>query len=347
MIAYWIAFLIPVTAVLSPFRATSHFRRTIWIAIGLYFTVFVGLRHEVGADWLNYLAQFSDMAEGNLQWSEPGYASLNWAMAKAGLDIHAVNLVCGAIFVAGLLYFCRQEKFPWLAVAVAIPYLVIVVAMGYTKQAVSLGLLLWGLVRLQRGELKTFTAAMLLATMFHATALICLLFAALSARRMSLRLPLVAITLLVSVALGFLAQRLEALYSRFAVASDLQSAGAAVRLAMSVLAFAALLVFRKRWRKEYGPIELWAWMGALSVVCLALVPFASTAVDRVGLYFSPLQLVVWARVPTLVRGIVPRTLVVLAILCGYAAVLAVWLNLGNNAQTWIPYQNVLLDWVFN
>ena len=169
----------PIVVISAFLGETQIMSRVLLIAMGIYFALFVGLRHEVGRDWVNYLAQFQNPNES---WSEPGYAILNIVSRAMGLDIHFVNLVCGTIFVAGLLSFCQREPLRWLAVAVAVPYLIIVVGMGYTKQAASLGLLFWGLVRLQRGELKTYVVAIILATAIHATALICLLFAAITAR---------------------------------------------------------------------------------------------------------------------------------------------------------------------
>ena len=56
--------------------------------------------------------------------------------------------MAGAIFAIGLVVFCRNLPRPWLALAVAVPYLVIVVAMGYSRQGVALGLAMLGLVAL-------------------------------------------------------------------------------------------------------------------------------------------------------------------------------------------------------
>ena len=44
-----------------------------------------------------------------------------------------------------LIRFCLAQADPWLSVLIAIPYMVIVVAMGYTRQAVALGILMVGL----------------------------------------------------------------------------------------------------------------------------------------------------------------------------------------------------------
>ena len=345
MIVYYFVFFIPALAVLSPFRLTPASQRFLWLATGVCFAFFVGLRHEIGTDWPNYQKQFYDMAGGDLPWSEPSYSFLNYYSAVLGFDIHAVNLVCGIVFTVGLFSFCWQERLPWLALVVAVPYLMIVVGMGYTKQAAGLGLLLWGLVRLQRGQIKTYVVAVLLATTFHTTALVCLIFAALRARTKGLRFTLIFMAVVVTLLSIFIAQRLDALYGRLANVNILDSSGAAIRLTMNVVSLAGLLAFRKRWQEQYGSIELWVWMGGLSAIGLAFTPIASTAVDRVALYFLPLQIVVWSRLPTLMVGIWQRTQAIAVIIIGYAAVLAVWLNFGNQSHHWLPYQNVLVEWL--
>ena len=43
-------------------------------------------------------------------------------------------------------FFVRRQPMPWLGLLVAIPYLVIVVGMGYSRQAIALGLFYWHLL---------------------------------------------------------------------------------------------------------------------------------------------------------------------------------------------------------
>ncbi len=44
--------------------------------------------------------------------------------------------------MSGLVQFCRKQPLPWLALAVAAPFIIIVVGMGYTRQSVALGFIL-------------------------------------------------------------------------------------------------------------------------------------------------------------------------------------------------------------
>jgi len=67
----------------------------------------------------------------------------------------------------------------------------------------------------------------------------------------------------------------------------------------------------------------------------------STTIDRIALYFIPIQLVVFSRVPVLITDTYHRTMFLLVVLIGYIAAMFVWLNYGANAGEWLPYQNLL------
>ena len=103
-------------------------------------------------------------------WGDPGYNALNWLFASQSWGIYGVNLVSAVIFSIGLVIFCRYQPRPWLALCLSIPYLVIVVAMGYSRQGVAIGLIMPGLIALERGRLLPFLLSMA-ATSFHSTAL--------------------------------------------------------------------------------------------------------------------------------------------------------------------------------
>jgi len=84
-------------------------------------------------------------------------------------------------------------------------------------------------------------------------------------------------------------------------------------------------------------------MALMTLGAMVLVPFASTAVDRMALYLAPLQLVVWSRLPLLFATVRARTFMIATILGLYATVMFVWLTYGTNARYWIPYHNVLFQ----
>ena len=83
-----------------------------------------------------------------------------------------VNLVCGIPFTYGLVQFAKTQPNPWLAITIAIPYLVITVGMGYSRQAVAIGMAMAGLAALSRGSFLKLVAYVLVGALFHRSAII-------------------------------------------------------------------------------------------------------------------------------------------------------------------------------
>jgi hypothetical protein len=349
MIPYWLLLLLPLWACLRAPRQPWPAWQTWTIGIGL--TLFIGLRHEVGGDWFNYLPYLT-RAEGLslaevVAWGDPGYNALNWLFASHPWGIYGVNLVSGAVFSAGLVLFCRAQPRPWLALCLAIPYLVIVVAMGYSRQGVALGLIMPGLLALERGRLRPFLLAMGAAATFHSTALVMLAFVvpAVPGRSLAMRALRLLLLLIVGGALvqTFLAARVEGLVGGY-IEAEYQSEGAAIRVAMNLLPGMLLVLWPKRFELTKQQLRLWRAMAFTSLACavaLVLLPANSTAVDRIALYVIPLQLVVGSRLPgTQLFGLSPRQLL-LAVLGFCVAVELVWLNFATHASGWLPYASVL------
>ena len=122
---------------------------------------------------------------------------------------------------------------------------------------------------------------------------------------------------------------------------QMQSEGAKIRVLMNFLPAILLLIYRKEWKQSYSDYSFWIWIALGSIMSLFLVSYATTAVDRIALYFIPLQLVVFSRLPYLARKqLSPEYIKVLIILL-YAAVLFVWLFFAGHSHCWIPYKNIL------
>ena len=349
MIPYWLLLLLPLWAsVRAPRRPWPAWHA--WL-IGIVLTTFIGLRHEVGGDWFNYipyLTRAQDLSLADVMvWGDPGYNALNWLFASQPWGIYGVNFVSAAIFSAGLVLFCRAQPRPWLALCISIPYLVIVVAMGYSRQGVALGLLMPGLLALERGRLRPFLVSMAAAATFHSTALVMLVFVvpAVPGRSPTMRALRLLLLLIVGASLvqTFLAARVEQLVGGY-IEVEYQSEGAAIRVAMNLLPGVFLLLWPKRFEFTHQQLRLWRAMAFTALGCaiaLALLPSNSTAVDRIALYVIPLQMVVGSRLPgTHLLGLTPAQLF-LSVLVFCLAVQFVWLNFATHASGWLPYASVL------
>jgi len=352
---YWLLFLVPAFQTVAKLRYPAQPLQStpwpaVWRVMFVYVALMVGLRHEVGGDWFPYLnhldAATDESFEEAFGHGELAYSLLNWIAAQSGLGVYFVNSVFALLVTWGLLSFCRNQPRPWLALVVAVPYLITVVAMGYARQGVAIGLAMLGLVALQNKTVFKFLLWVALAATFHKSAVILIPLAALSgSRRPALTLFLVFVT--AALLYGLLLQEyVDGLMAGY-LDAEYESTGAAIRVAMNALPAAVFLLRRKRFVLAPEQRTFWTWMawGALGFIVLLYVSPSSTAVDRVALYWIPLQLFVWSRVPDALgrRGGV-NAFWVYAVVGYSAAVHFVWLFFATHSYLWLPYQ--FYPWVW-
>ena len=347
MLTYWILVLLPAWLAMTRLRPVQiHGTRWsgYWWAVFVFLLLVIGLRHQIGMDWGTYLihilaAEYDSLGQAAMR-TDPAYSLLNWLAVQLGLGIYMVNTVCAALFSWGLLVFCRAQPRPWLALVVALPYLVIVVAIGYTRQGVAIGMVLLALVALSKRKLLHFVGFMVMAATFHKSAVILMPLAVLASTRNRIWTALwVGLTTLLFFVL--LLQESLAVFTANYIEVQYDSAGAAIRVAMNALPAFLFLLLRQRFVMPQADRALWSWMslGALVFVGLLAVSPSSTAVDRVALYWIPLQLFVLSRLPDALGQRNGHNVQWVSAVVGYSAtVLFVWLFFADHAWAWLPYQ---------
>ena len=365
MIPYWLLFLVfaagalwySSTHVAQPQPAgtmastPSHLRRSrgpgnrALIAAGLATALMIGLRFEVGTDWNSYDEIFEFISRDDLfralGRTDVGFALLNWIVGKADQDIWVVNLVCALLFMFGLVRFARHQPNPWLAIAAAVPYLVIGVGMGYSRQAVAIGLSMAGLVAVSKGSFNRFVMWVLLGALFHRTAVILIPIVAIAYSRNRFQAVVVG---LVGCLVGYYvltsSQGLEH-FQRVYVSRTYESEGAGIRLAMNLPPALIFLALSRRFTSNEIELRIWRNFAVIAVLSFVAYLFvtSNTALDRMALYIIPLQIFVFARLPNVFSSPTrPSGFLAVAVVAYSALVEFVWLNYSNNAQFWLPYQ---------
>lgn len=354
---YWLLFIVPAFQAVAKLEQASSLLpgkhwSVLWRVIFVLLVLMIGLRHEVGGDWANYLLNLEATSDVTLTEAlatqvDPGDSFVNWIASKSGLGIYLVNIVYATMFTWGLLAFCRNQPRPWLALSVAVPYLITVVAMGYSRQGVAIGLVMLGMVALEnKKSVIRFIVWVTLAALFHKSAVILMPLAVLAHTKNRL-LTLVWVTATAVLMFALLLQaHVDALIENY-IFSEYESAGAAVRVAMNALPATLFLLMRKRFGLSPVQRSFWTWiaLGALAFVVLLYLSAASTAVDRVALYWIPLQLFVWSRMPDAIgRPGAANAGWVYAVLVYSAGVYFVWLFFANYSTYWLPYK--FFPWVW-
>lgn len=352
---YWLLFLLPALQAITKLRnrvppLTGERWSDLWRLMLVFLTLMIGLRHEVGGDWFAYIEQLDGIADGSntitLRIQDPAFYLFNWLAIRSGFGVYLVNLFSAVFFSWGLLVFCRAQPRPWLALVVAVPYLITVVSMGYTRQGVAIGVAMLAMVALGQGNSLRFIFCIALAASFHKSAVLLVPLAVLcNSRRRFFTLLWVAVSGFALFAV-LLQESVDFLIYGY-LESQYQSSGAEIRIAMNALPAALFLIFRKRFQLSPEQRSFWilmAWSALLFIVLLIVSP-SSTAVDRVALYWIPLQLFVLSRLPdALGKKDCQNAAWVYAVVAYSAAVHFVWLFFSDTAFAWVPYQ--FYPWVW-
>ncbi len=158
MLTYWLMYFIPAGIALF-FGRSRQANQMLWISIGFIFILIIGFRYEVGGDWFNYIGHYDHIVglelKEAMRGGDPAHKFLNWLMARWDMGVYGTNVIYGAIFMWGLIRFSRQQPYPWLAIVAAVPYLITVVVMGYSRQAVAIGIFLLAISYLDEKKFKT------------------------------------------------------------------------------------------------------------------------------------------------------------------------------------------------
>jgi hypothetical protein len=357
MTAYLILFSVPAWFALTRVNQLGSSRNpTIfqWKLQSLFLVLIIGLRHETGGDWFLYEAEvtnfttlpfYSVITENQ---SDPAFRLLAWISPSFG-GLHFVNTTCGAIFALGLIAFCREQPEPWLALTVSVPYLIIVVAMGYTRQGVAIGLAMLGLVSLSRHRLLKSLFWLSIASTFHKSAVILIplaVFASARGKWISALGTAVVVTLAFVL---FLQESVDRLYAGY-VSDAMESSGALVRIIMNALPAVLFLLFRRKFSITESNKDFWIWMsfGAILFIPILAISPSSTAVDRVALYWIPIQIFVLSHLPTALRfGPRSESMIRITIVTYSFTILLVWLLASVHAYNWLPYRFYPFELIHN
>lgn len=355
---YWLLFLVPAFQAVSKRRQmtpslSGQRWSALWRTVFVLIALMIGLRHEVGGDWINYVANLAltanlTLLEAMAGIGDPADNILNWVAAQSNLGIYLVNSIHATIFTSGLLVFCRNQPRPWVALTVAVPYLITVVAMGYSRQGVAIGLSMLGLVSLEKKSVVKFLIWIALAATFHKSAVILVPLAVLAGTRHRLLILFWVCATLALLFILLLKEHVDTLLLNY-IEAKYGSSGAAIRITMNALPAAMFLLLRRRFQLSIPQRTFWTWMacGALAFVLMLVISPSSTAVDRIALYWIPLQLFVWARVPDALGHPGAANAGLVYAVVGYSATVHfVWLFFAENANSWLPYQFYPWFWLW-
>ena len=348
MITYWLLLTIPILLGLSPISPDRYLSILQWFLYFIVLAFLIGFRHEVGGDWVHYMhsntlyktlgdVNFADIFTNKYINKDFGFILIHWISQNFFNGIYATNFFVAVIFSSGLIRLCRLTPVPWLAFVISIPYLVIVVSMGYTRQSAAIGFIMHALASImQNNNNLKYYLYIFFAMTFHKTALIFFFLSVVKQSKAYLIVLLIFSPLFVYIFLDDIMQMVYFYY----LEQTFHSKGGSIRVFMTFLSALLLLHVRYKWKYEFDDYKLWRNIAISSIILTPFVFVASTLIDRLSLYFIPLQIVVISRYAYLISDTNIKTLFVLCVVLAYSLVLYVWIYYGHYSVYWLPYDNI-------
>ena len=342
-------------SIISIFEETFNkvFINRLYIFFLIIFFIFIGFRYEVGADWTAYknlhligykhLDDYFDIY--NFFIYDYGYIFISYIGSFISkTEAIFFNLFASALFVTSLHLFIKEYNQKFITLVISFPILITIVNMGFTRQSISISLLMISILLFLKKNFIISLFILLIGFSFHKAIIIILPFYLLSI--FFEKTPNLKTILLISITILFLGiiiylskTQMEAYFNYYFLNRiNKFSLGAFYRNGIFVIPSLIFLFFIYNLSKSILE-RCFYFFVSLFVIFIFLYTFInSTLADRIGFYFIPFQIFLYNRV---ILSLNYRTNVLLfkiLIIIIYFICLLAWLFFGNFSSYWIPYK---------
>lgn len=315
------------------------------LVIAFLYWFLIGWRFQIGVDWNNYLYIYEAAKNrpfGELvSTSEPAFRAMLWIGSVTGGGVILINAISAFVFCFGFFAMARRCREPFLAICVATPLVAVAVAMSGIRQAMAMGVIYYLFATWEKRGTLARTGFVLLASMFHFSAVFNGIFVALGSRLSPLaRIAAAAVVLLATFGtLWIFPDRLQFYSEAYLGEGSVTSPGALAHVFLLVAPALVYFVVRGHWQRVIGESELVRNMAIAALLSLPAVFVTSVGASRFSFYLWPVAMYVWSGLPGLMRSEAARYLYRIAVVAGCALVLILWLEFANSSWAYLPYRN--------
>ena len=345
---YYYIFFFPILILLFK----SEKIRKILILIYLTFLIiFVGLRYEIGGDWVNYIESAQDLLEPNfhlkisrdISWDILGYISIH-----IGSGVLFINCIVAIIFFVCLHKYLKTLPYYLIILTICFPFLVYNFAIGYSRQSVAFAFGLLAILAIRDKKIYSCFFYIVIAASFHKTGLFffILYFSKLSDKFTPKSIIKILIFIILLTALYFLllADKITWLYDYyFGSKNYFVSSGSVYRTAITLFAALIYLFMVKKNISKVEDRKIY-FIFAIAGIIIFLLHFKfSTFADRINYYLIPLQLFTFAHLIAQTPKFINKATLSTAMVFSYFAILFVQTNFSNDRPNYIPYRSWLTN----
>jgi len=320
-------------------------RRQIYYVVLWALFLFSAFRFQVGCDWSGYYYQY--LGAANIEWSlifnrrDPIWWATLVGIREVSLPYPVANIISSAVFFTGVHVLARRQPDPLGFLVLLFPILIINMPMSGIRQGAAIGLLCIAFAAFIDRRPIWYAFWVVVATGFHASALIFLLLLPLATGRYTKSRLILAAFLAIPGAFFLASGESAEVASIRYIGTGVEAFGAVFRV--GILGLSALYFFlfvRKKWMRIFPQDYSIVSIGAIGMaLAFLLIPVSTVIADRFGYYLIPIQAMIFARLPYLpfksnhaLHSALPYLLLLL--------VFGVWTQFSGHFQKcYIPYNS--------
>jgi hypothetical protein len=125
------------------------------------------------------------------------------------------------------------------------------------------------------------------------------------------------------------------------IEDERESSGAIIRVVMNAIPAVLFLIFKEDFALDRRVSGFWVWMAWSAILFIPIIILfpSSTVIDRIALYWIPLQMLIYSRVPDVFGKFGSLSFFWVILISAYSATtMLVWLLFGSFASYWLPYR---------
>ncbi len=368
MIFYLVPFIF--LTILSGIEFSQRFdslikNKYLYSLIALFFIIFVGLRYEIGCDWVQYENMFEKYSSLNIiqiiernlfakyKLQEIGHIFFT----KISQNIYILNLIYSILFSLPLFYFCSKLKRRYFSLLVSYPYYIVVIGMGPIRQAACISFLMLSILLISKKEYYISFFLTIFSLLIHQSSILFngLIFSSLFTKLKKFKLSRKFIFLIILISLAFLyclPSIINKVYLYFTLYKKIDQNGTMIispaksAVLIWIMNFVPSLIYLKNKRKFNLNNNLHSIFTSFCITEILLLPivlFQSVVGYRLLLYIFPTSIYITSSIPDLNLLNIKKNYMVNILISIAFMSLIIWLKFAYHSSCWVPYKNILFN----
>ena len=315
-----------------------------WIFSIFFLSIFIGLRFEIGGDWVHYnrfyyyfIQEFDYSSFLNLIDYGLVYVLINKIAFYSGASFIGVNFICALIFMASMATFLNNSRNRWLALAISFPIIIIVLGMGYSRQGLAFSFSLFLIKALENRKLLVAFIYLFLAILSHKTALFLSVFFIIYFWYYKNVINILGLLLIPIIFVIIFYDNFNHLFYFYVGPGQHMNAAGSLPRSFIILLVAALFIFFKKKHIYLNDYQIFVY-SCISYMIILIFPFSlitTVAADRLLLYLYSLKVAFVSHANLEDKKI---NLIIFFIVSMYFLYMVIWIFFGSNSTSWVPYK---------